>query len=195
MNTSRWFRVGVIIIGAVLSAVSSAEAENKDFYYVSGVPGDRAEASYRFSFSVDEAYKRLGFDGTFIMGGDAIDGFYACPKQDPFYCVINHRNYVFAVPRAFDADQDAWVHNGFEYKIVERDVSVKIFGNRIGKLVIIRTPPCATLRGRLTGKATLSLYSPETGVVGITREPDPKTLKQSTTLWLNGEYGLGHSGD
>lgn len=121
--------------------------------------------------------------GRIVVANDASFQTSFCEADSEYYCFFS-AHQAFAVPKSIAGNTDEWTVKGVRFELVERDVSVSIFGRRIDGLVVIRSPADATVAG---DKPWLYLYSPRAGLVAFGSED------LRVTYWLEGEHGFGGS--
>lgn len=122
--------------------------------------------------------------GQVIIGDDAFFQTPFCESDSDFFCFFSSQ-LAFAVPKHLSNVARKWTVRDITFEIVEKDVSVSIFGRRHIGLIVVKTPAEATNVGQKTGKPTYFLYSARDGVVGFSYEYG------QPTYWLEGEVGFG----
>ena len=109
-----------------------------------------------------------------------------CEESSDFICFFSAL-HAFAVPKRLNPTERSWTVRGIKFELVGEDLTISLFGRRLGGLYLIRTPADATVLGRQTGKPAFSLFSPTNGLVGL------YLYRELRTYWMDGAYGFGAS--
>jgi hypothetical protein len=120
--------------------------------------------------------------GRIVVANDALFQTDFCETSDDYHCFFSAQ-HAFAVPKMLRANTKEWTVHGIRFELVDRNVSVSIFGRRIDGLSVVRSPANATAGE----KPWLYLYSPRDGLVAFGSED------LRSTFWLEGDVGFGAS--
>jgi hypothetical protein len=162
----------VVILGVTLTAVLASRAADAESYrYVRWVGLDRLTI---------EPPVRDSSKGRIVVANDAFFETDFCEADANYYCFFSP-HHAFAVPKVIGPNTSEWTVRGVRFELVERDVSIGVFGRRIDGLFVIRSP----VGGLVGGAPYLYLYSPRDGLVAFGLE----SLR--TTYWLEGDVGFG----
>jgi hypothetical protein len=158
---------------------------------LAATPGSSTETQQSYRYVRWSGLERITIErpagpaaqGRIVVANDAFFKTSFCEEESGYYCFFS-AHHAFAVPKSIAGNTDEWTVKGVRFELVERDVSVSIFGRRIDGLAVIRSPANATVAG---DKPWLYLYSPRAGLVAFGSED------LQVTYWLDGEHGFGGS--
>jgi len=161
-----------ILAGALVSALACATARAESYRYVRWIGLDRLTIEQ----PVGSASK-----GRIVVANDAFFQTNFCETSDDYYCFFSAQD-AFAVPKALRSNTRDWTVRGVRFELVERNVSVSVFGRKIDGLSVIRRPVNTTVAAE---KPWLFLYSSRDGLVAFGSED------LRSTYWLEGDVGFG----
>jgi hypothetical protein len=119
--------------------------------------------------------------GRIVVADDAFFQTDFCEDADDYYC-FRSAQHAFAVPKVIGSNTKEWTVRGVRYELIERNVSISVFGRKIDGLSVMRSPANVTAAGN---KPWLYLYSPRDGLVAFGSED------LRSTYWLEGDVGFG----
>lgn len=159
------------------SLVAETGGEYTTFSYV----GWLKDESYKIRVSKEDPKS-----GWIIFGNDGLNIAEFCEPNSEFECFFSRR-LAFAVPKS-GINTESWMLRDYEFKVIEKNLSITLLGTQIGELYLIETPAEATLAGLHTQKPTYWLYSTKVGIVGFGTDAIPDN--RSTVYWLRDNVGF-----
>jgi hypothetical protein len=124
--------------------------------------------------------------GQIVEAGHAFFDTDFCAKSSEYFCYYFFSHFAFAVPKVMSGGMEEWTVQDVHYRLVERDVSVRILGRRIDSVFAIRRDPIDAWPG---DKPWIYLYSAHAGLLALGTE-DLKAV-----WWLEGDIGFGSAVD
>jgi len=166
------YLISIAFLTALGSAVADGSDATEKYAYIRWIGSDR----FTIEPPVGERAK-----GQIVVADHAFFETEFCPPEAEYFCFYFFSHFAFAVPKVVDAT-DEWTVQGVHYRVVEHDVSVRVFGRNIDSVFVIRRD---AIVGWPSDKPWIYLYSARMGLLAIGTE-DLKAV-----WWLEGDVGFG----
>lgn len=182
----------VLIVVAVwgLSACAQPAAPTY-FRYQASMPQNKL--TYSIVTAADPYFHRVedeAITGHLVFGGDAVRYYRGCPEEPAYTCIIEW-NFVFVVPKNFDAENRTWTVQGITFSIEQVDMSIELLGRKIEGLYLVKASSSGTALGKSENIGFEYLYSPKVGLVAFGHEISYELDYNPLTFWLMDDVGFG----